>query len=113
MVELCLASSKIRAERRCGEMLKATAESGEWATKGAHKGNQHTGNVERCDISKLQTIGIQRAQSSRYQKLATIPEDTFEATLEEFAKKKGVPTTAGVMPSVDKSSYPQLRIHPR
>lgn len=90
---------KIRAERKCGEMLKATAQSGERETTG--KGGRDKRQIlTRCkDLSKptIADFGIGYIESSRYQKLAAIPEEVFESALEESAKKKGVPTTAGVM----------------
>ncbi len=64
----------IRAERKCGEMLKATAQRGERV-------------VGRCDAKKfhdetsksieLIDIGIEKNQSHRYQKLATIPKKSL------------------------------------
>ena len=89
----------IRAERRCGEMLKATAETGERDKGGNRKPQSHDAIVEKRKT--LAELGVEPDQSSRYQKLAAIPEETFEAALTESAKKKGVPTTAGVMRAVE------------
>jgi len=50
----------------------------------ASKGNQYTGPVVKADQSKptLAEIGITKDQSARYQQLAAIPEETFEAVIE-------------------------------
>ena len=58
----------MRAERRCGELLRDSAARGERATPGL--------NVERYDIDKptLADIGLTRDQSSRYQQLAAMPD---------------------------------------
>ena len=90
---------KIRAERKCGEMLKATAASGERATKSDRGRPKEKTSHDATTLlaPTLTEFGIKRDMSARYQKLADIPEETFESALEESAKKKGVPTTAGVM----------------
>ena len=85
---------KIRAERKCGQMLKETAKTGERATRGREK-------KQNChDVSlikpKLADIGIEWKQSERWQKMADIPEQQFEQALNESAKKTGVPTSEGV-----------------
>lgn len=72
---------KIRAERKCGEMLKATAKSGERARAGGNRGSI----VTRCNNGNKPTltdIGIERINAYRYQKLADIPEEVFESALE-------------------------------
>ena len=55
---------KIRAERRCGEMLKATAKSGERETKGGdRKSKSHDVTLIKPELSEL---GIKPMESSRY-----------------------------------------------
>ncbi len=71
----------MRAERRCGELLRVSAESGERATRGGDRDS----NVASPDIRKeptLSDLGLTRDQSSRYQKLAAMPEEHFEAAVD-------------------------------
>lgn len=64
------AALKLRAERRAGELL-ATMH-----LHGGNRGNQHTGGkVAECDLANL---GINKTQSSRWQSIASIPDDDFE-----------------------------------
>jgi hypothetical protein len=72
---------RMRAERRVGQLLKET----ERAT--GSPGNQYTGPVERDDGSTkpLGELGISRDQSSRWQRVASLTEDEFEAALQDCA----------------------------
>lgn len=89
---------KVRAERKCGEMLKQSAKSGERTTRQAASPKGRAGNqVVQCDLNKQQTLsdmGISKDQSSRWQKLADIPEEHFETAV-ETAKEH-----AGTMPAL-------------
>ena len=62
---------KLRAERRAGELLKETPKN---------KGQILRGNSlePRENIQTLKEIGITKDQSSKWQKIADIPEDKFE-----------------------------------
>lgn len=64
---------KVRAERRCGEMLRETHR--------AHAGeNQHSRSSNDATTSPtLADMGLTRDQSSRYQQLAAMPAEHFEA----------------------------------
>ena len=66
---------KLRAERRAGELLKETPKN---------KGQILRGNSlePRENIQTLKEIGITKDQSSKWQKIADIPEDKFENYLE-------------------------------
>jgi hypothetical protein len=46
------------------------------------------------DTPTLRSHGISKTESSRWQKLASIPDDQFEAT---FAKPNGKPSTNGMI----------------
>lgn len=70
---------KVRAERRCGEMLRDAAENGQRATKDSGQ-NQHD-RVSHDATPTLRDLGITRDQSSRYQKLAAMPAEHFEAAV--------------------------------
>lgn len=70
---------KVRAERKCGAMLAESAEHGERATPGV---NQHTRSSNDTTTSPtLKQIGITRDQSSRYQQLASMSDEHFEAAV--------------------------------
>ena len=59
---------KVRSERRCGEMLRASAKNGERATKNGNV-NPKT-KVSNDATPTLSDIGLTRDESSRYQKPA-------------------------------------------
>jgi hypothetical protein len=64
---------KVRVERKCGELLAQTVE---------HGGDRKT--ESRSNHSTLNDIGLTRDQSSRYQQLAAMPDDSplnFDDTL--------------------------------
>jgi hypothetical protein len=63
---------KVRAERRCGELLRVTAESGQRATAAGNV-NQHTLRVSNDTTPTLADMGLTRDESSRYQQLAAMP----------------------------------------
>lgn len=56
---------KVRAERRCGEMLRDSASSGERAQRGRPANSDTT--------TRLSDLGLTRKQSERFQKLADMP----------------------------------------
>lgn len=66
-VLLVMTQIKVRAERKCGEMLRETAKKGERATRGGDR------KSKSCDATlKLDKLNITRDQSSRWQKLAAM-----------------------------------------
>jgi hypothetical protein len=86
---------KVRAERRCGQMLKETAARGERATK---KGNVNQySRVSHDGRPSLSDLGLNFNQSSRYQKLAEIPEEQFEKMLDFSKANSGQVTTAAML----------------
>jgi hypothetical protein len=79
-----VAEIKLRAERRLGELLSETV---------------HPGNPQ---LSRDATIGrlpdgITKDQSSRWQQVADIPEDTFEQHIAETKATRDELTTAGLL----------------
>lgn len=97
---------KVRAERRCGEMLHAAAKTGERATKQKHKGSMS--DAATCPPS-LADLGITRDQSSRYQQLAAMPEKHFEAAVATAKATVGQVTSAYMM----RAAKPKARSTPR
>lgn len=73
---------KVRAERRCGELLRDTAQRGERATQASH-GRGVQASVESSDARPptLADMGLTRDESSRYQQLAAMPAEHFETAV--------------------------------
>jgi N6-adenosine-specific RNA methylase IME4 len=70
---------RMRAERRAGDLLIAMAERKE---RDSGKGNRNPTLKSRGATPKLKDLGISKTQSSRWQALARIPKDRFEANIE-------------------------------
>jgi hypothetical protein len=71
---------RLRAERRAGEMLKEMAEKGERDPGGR-------GRIELRPATQLADLGITKTQSSRWQKLADLPEPAFEVRVIETRRR--------------------------
>src|SRR5262245_41039716 len=70
------AEIKLRAERRAGEMLKDGAENGDRAVRGqAQIEKSHDVTFKAPTLTE---IGISKMQSSRWQAIASIPEEQFD-----------------------------------
>jgi hypothetical protein len=80
---------RLRAERRCGRLL-AEREKARRGPDEAGQGSQRATSDEPAQ--PLADLGISKTQSSRWQKLASIPDREFEAT---FAGNGAKPQTAG------------------
>ncbi|MDR2214612.1 MAG: hypothetical protein LBE59_02085 [Nevskiaceae bacterium] len=100
--EVQLAEIKVRAERKCGELLRDMAMRGERATKGKGKAPEMSHDATFTSDRKsrphdatarptpppettLKDIGITRDESSRFQQVAAVPEKKFEAHAETVA----------------------------
>ena len=72
------AELRIRAERRMGEALRET----ELAKGGGDQKSDHRSSRPTSDrLPSLSEIGISKDQSSRFQRLADIPDPVFEVVV--------------------------------
>lgn len=84
------AEIRVRAERRCGELLAEMPKNKGAAESGTQRGMTQSQNGTASTLSDL---GITKRQSSDWQQLAAVPEEQFEAAIAE----QEVPTTNGVL----------------
>ena len=90
---------KVRAERRCGELLQITAANGE---------RHHRGRVVAEEKpTTLQDLGITANQSSRWQSLASMTPEHFETAVETAKATAGEVTTAFMMREAAKVKTPR------
>lgn len=84
---------KARAERRLGEMLRETP------LAAGSSGNQHTGPLPIAEDAPctLETLGLTKSESSRLQRIATLPEKAFEAHVEQTTAKDREVTVASLL----------------
>lgn len=93
-----IAEQKIRTQRILGQLIKDGQQRGEIAKPG---GDRDSNVPDRNNGKTLSDIGISRKESSTFQQIAAIPQDTFEGFIAE--KKMAVDdavqelTTAGVL----------------
>lgn len=93
---------KVRAERKCGELLKEQAASGGRATREtANPGGTHVVSRD-MGIPTLADLGISRDQSSRWQKLADMPDEHFETAVATAKEHTGQVTTAHMLRVAEK-----------
>ncbi len=91
-----IAEIKLRAERRAGEIIREMPK----AEAPAGPGRGHKNPVERDDTlsaPRLSDLGISRDESSRWQKMASLPEERFEEHIARVKGKNQELTTAGVL----------------
>jgi hypothetical protein len=72
---------RMRAERRAGELLKKMAARRERETKGGDRRSKLQ-PATLITAPKLADLGINKTQSSRWQRLAALDADRFEAKVE-------------------------------
>ena len=96
------AKIRMRAERRCGELLKESKKNGARQKPGD---NRKT-STDATSKTTLADIGISRQQSSDWQKLAEIPKEQFEARLNDTSLPK--PTTAELIRKPTPKQEPQI-----
>lgn len=93
-VERQAGAVRLRAERRAGDLLKKSKRSGQRQkagdNSGAHRGKKRSSRA----ASTLRDLGVSYDQSHKWQKLAEVPEEEFEAILAEPGL---MPTTEGIL----------------
>lgn len=85
---------KARAERRLGEMLRETP------LAKATPGNQYTGAVEEKEDNgpcTLESLGLTKSDSSRLQRVASLPPEKFEEHVATNLAANREVTTAGLL----------------
>jgi len=78
---------KVRAERKAGEMLRKAAEQGMRAT--GRENMKQAPESNGSTPATLEQIGLTKDQSSRYQKLAAMPDEHFETAVETAKASAG------------------------
>jgi N6-adenosine-specific RNA methylase IME4 len=78
---------RMRAERRAGELLIEMAERNEREPKGGNRRSKSQPATLIAPPPKLADLGINKTQSSRWQRLATLDPDVFEGKVEAAAKR--------------------------
>jgi hypothetical protein len=87
------AEIRIRAERRCGQLLKESKQTGQRdAGRGGNRKAKSRSGAPT--VKKLKDLGISKEQSSQWQQLANIHDDVFEGALSEACAK---PSTEGIL----------------
>jgi len=94
---------RLRAERRVGQLLKEREMAKGSAQPGV--GRKGANGMRSQPVTALSDLGISKNQSSRWQKLASIPDRDFEASFETTTK----PSTAGIIAThTPKASIPAV-----
>jgi hypothetical protein len=87
---------KVRAERRCGELLTKTEKNTGTRVRAGVV-------VERSDRQTLSDMGLTKDESSRYQQLAAMPAEHFETAVATAKATAGEVTTAFMLREAAKS----------
>jgi hypothetical protein len=91
----------VRAERRCGELLAK-------ANRAKAGDNQHTRSSHDATTKlTLAEIGITKSDSSRYQTLASMSDEHFEAAVATAKNVAGEVTTAFMLREASPSACDQ------
>jgi arginine repressor len=72
-----VSEQKLRTQRILGELIKTGQENGELRKQ------EHTPTTAPSTSKTLGEIGVNKKQSSAFQAIASIPEETFESFIEE------------------------------
>ncbi len=107
------AEIKLRAERRAGEILAELPKK---------RGSRPPDAGLQPATPSLDKLGIDKTESSRWQKLAAIPEEVFDRHVQNVKSDRAELTTAGLIraaakasesdPSVGSPAEPEPPVHP-
>ena len=99
---IAVSKLRLRAERRMGELIREGQQRGEIATRG---GDRRSADRSNSSPPSLVDLGLSWDESAQAQKLASVDESTFEAALDQEAKRahdsRGVIPRAGVLRVID------------
>lgn len=101
---------KVRAERRAGELLTSMAERGERAVQGdGPRFDPANSSIAELSVEKPKTLaelGVNKRESHRWQQLASMSEDHFEAAVATAKESAGQVTTAFMLREAAKARPP-------
>jgi hypothetical protein len=89
-----IASIRLRAERRLGELLKEMKQTGQREDGRQTPRNRRSTGATVSQPTTLAQIGLTKDQSSKFQQLADVPREQFE---EAVSNSSALPTTEGVI----------------
>jgi hypothetical protein len=98
---------KVRAERRCGEMLATIPRGGKFL------GKNEDGDFRKTDGAKTETVqrlGLSKEQSSRFQQLASMSSEHFEAAVATAKDTAGQVTTAFMLREAARHRVPSKKL---
>lgn len=98
---------KVRAERRCGELLRVTEKNTGAMGTGS---NQHQVRSNDATAPTLADMGLTRDESSRYQQLAAMPTEHFETAVATAKATAGEVTTAFMLREAAKHRPPAKKV---
>lgn len=100
---------KVRAERKCGELLRNSNKP-----KGGRPSKNRSHDVTGFENSAqtLSEIGISKNDSSRWQKLADMPEEHFETAVATAKEHTGQVTTAHMLRVANEVNEPKAAGQP-
>jgi len=101
---------RLRAERRAGQLLQEMEKN-----KGARGSgsNQHELRSHDATAPKLSELGINKSQSSRWQKLADIDDDAFEGVVAHAQHKASAAVDHAQQPKPKPRSKPKPKLKPK
>ena len=93
---------KVRAERRCGELLTRTEKNMGATAPGTARGTTRS-NDATASTPTLADMGLTKDESSRYQQLAAMPDEHFETAVATAKATAGEVTTAFMLREAKKA----------